>query len=695
MRRPYRFLVASCLLAVLTPVAVLVGTNVFLNVSLPLLINRQPERLKMDWSWAWTWDLQRVEVEGYTLRVQGPVDQWWLSVEHANLVVELKPLLDRRFQADDVQAWGVAIRYRARTDGPGGPPRTPYVEGRTAEIPGLTNPPEPRPDDIYPPPVAPWLVALDDAQVDEIHEVWLGDYRYLGRASARADVIVMPDASLDVSDAEFVIDKGEVQFDGLPLVGDLVAEGTFTLEGVDPVHDVGAAIFGHLDATLGLGARVDNIAFFDHFLGESPWVGVEGGYGELAAVLAIRQGTLQAGSRAYASAEDLVVRVGTYAAQGEGHVGLDIGEHSRGTLALVLERFLIHREGEPTPLVRGRGFRVDATATALRVDAAPDGVTATATLPRSDVPDLRVFRTYLPADIGLDVLGGTATVSGTATVAADGDSVSGAFTLDVPSVRLRWNDMPITGAVRLEGRVPAGLLERGHYDVRGTRIDLRQVKVGAGAANWSAKARIDRGRVNTGADVFLVADTTFSCSDSSPFFRVAVGDRPVAPWIEDILTLRDLEGQGKLAFGQASLAVRHMEILTTKSEIHLHLEQVGMRLNALLFARLGILAVATSVVDDAFTVQLFDPRKWFHARLAAAGTPEKMRYRDGRIEDELSNVKDERPGLKVFGKDITKLFGEKTAAELAQEQAEREQKAREAKLAKEAKRAQQREKGGK
>lgn len=696
--RLLRFVVAFCLLAVLTPVAVLVGVNVFLNVSLPLIINRQPERMKMGWTWAWTWDLHHVDVSGYTLRVQGPVDQWWLSLDRAKLAVDLKPLLERRFQADDVVTWGVSLRYRARADAPpsaDGVPYAPYVEGRTAPIPGLSNPPDTRPEDIYPPPEAPWLIAIDDAQLDEIREVWLGDYRFFGDASARADVIVMPDASLDISDAEFAIHGGEVQYEGVPLIGDLMVESAFTLEGVDPVHDAGAAIFGHLDALLEVRARVDDLAIMDQFLGESPWVGVESGYGELASVLDIRQGTFEPGSWVFARAEDLSVGVGTYEAQGEGHVSLDIGERSRATLALVLDRFLIHREGEPTPLVRGRGFRIDATAASVSVDAPPRGLTATALLPRSDVPDLRVFRTYLPADIGIDIQGGKATVSGKATVAEDGDTVSGAFSLDVPSVRLKWKDMPITGAAHIEGRVPTGRLDTGRYDVRGTRFELSRVSVAGKPATWWAKARIDEGRVNAGADIFLVADTTFSCSDSSPFFRVAVGDREVAPWIEGIVTLRDLRGEATLAIGQSSLAVRHMEILTKKSEIHLHLQQTGMKTTALLFARLGILAVATRVVDDEFTVQLFDPRKWFHARLAEAGTPEKMRYRDGRVEAELSEVKDERPGLKIFGADVTKMFGKKTDAELAKakaERAERDEKAKQEKLDKAAIKAEKRAK---
>ena len=112
VRRRSKFLVTAAVVAVLAPIAALIGANVFLNVWLPVLLNRQPERLKMSWDWAWTWNLRRVEVWGYGLRVQGPLDQWWLAVDHAELVVELAPLWERRFQADDLDARADGDRRR-------------------------------------------------------------------------------------------------------------------------------------------------------------------------------------------------------------------------------------------------------------------------------------------------------------------------------------------------------------------------------------------------------------------------------------------------------------------------------------------------------------------------------------------------------------------------------------------------------
>ena len=60
--------------------------------------------------------------------------------------------------------------------------------GQSVEKRQHDGPPLVRPEDIYPPPVEPWLVALDDVEVSDIREVWLGDYRFVGEAQLAGEI---------------------------------------------------------------------------------------------------------------------------------------------------------------------------------------------------------------------------------------------------------------------------------------------------------------------------------------------------------------------------------------------------------------------------------------------------------------------------------------------------------------------------
>jgi hypothetical protein len=642
-------------LALLAAVLLFIGLNVFLNTWLLVLLNAQPERVEMGWSWAWTWDARHVEVEGYTLRVQGPMDQWWLSVDHAELDVELAPLLEHRFQAEDVNAQGVVLHYRSRVDAPipeGGRPVT-YVEGRTAPIPGLEDPPLQRPEDLYPPTNAePWLVGLDRVKVDDLREMWFGDYRFVGDGVVSGNVIVLPGSTLDLSGVNLEVLDGLVLWDDLPVLSDFSLTVDGSMEGVDTARDGGAELFRHVDATARLGGQVDDLRYVDIFLRDAPWVGISGGAGRLDAFLDVRDGVLRPGSEARAVVADVAAQVGTYAVVGDGSVDVRVDRDAR--LALALDEFAVF-QGGGAPLVRGQGFRLDATTAIVGLDSPPSGFTAIATLPPSEVPSLARLNAYLPADIGLAVVGGRATVAGQARVEEDGDSVSGSLVFDASRARLSYAGMPITGAFRIAGNA-RGSLDKGRYDIGGSTFTVGGLSVGDKPAKWWGRLTVRDGWVATGADTFLAARADMACSDSAPFFQIAVGKRKVAPWVEKLVLLKDLRGEVKAEFGQTSLAIDHLAIRAPKAEVHLHLKQVADRTDALLFARFGLLAVATRVAGDEYTVQPLDARRWFHARLVEMGTPERMTSVEGRITEAGDQKGDTRKGIHIFGKDVRKLF---------------------------------------
>ncbi len=651
-------------------VALLLGLNLFLNTGLKSLINQQPERLSMTWSYAWTWDARNVYVEGYTLRVQGPLDQWWLTVDRATLTVGVLALLERRFQADDVHGDGVVLHYRSRVDQPAIPGRPPptFVEGVTAPIPGLENPPLSPPEEIYPPPVAPWLVALDGVEVENIREAWLGDYRFLGTAQLTGELIVMPGTSLDLSTVTAEVLEGEIDVDGIPVVSDLTLEVEGSLEGVDPVTDAGTRMLHRLDATLRLGGHVDDLRYVDIFLRDAPWVGIEGGSGRLDAYLDVQEGVLGPASFAHAVVTDLSARVGTYVALGDGSIRITLDRLAR--FALVLETFSV-RQGIGAPLIRGRGFRLDATTAALRLDEPPSGFTAVATLPRSDVPSLKSFDRYLP-DIGLRVTGGRAVVSGQARIEEDGNHVSGTFTVDVPEARLSYTGIPIAGRAHIVGRVVSGLLDEGRYDIGGTSFAVDHLSFDGKNPNWSARLDVRQGRVATEEAIYLTTRSDFSCSDTSPFLRIAVGDRKVAPWIDELVRLKNLRGEVRASLGETTLSVDHLHIHAPQAELHLHLEQVGSRTDALLFARLGMFGVATHLAGERYDVQIIDAKRWFYARLARNGIRESMTSNKGVVTKAEDIGTDDRMGTRLFGKNLRQISPKQTAADKAERAAKRQ-----------------------
>ena len=67
----------------------------------------------------------------------------------------------------------------------------------TAPIPGLQNPPDPDPEQLYPGPAKRWRLRLDDLRADAVREIWIGDYRLEDEAHLEARLsVIEPQVSL-------------------------------------------------------------------------------------------------------------------------------------------------------------------------------------------------------------------------------------------------------------------------------------------------------------------------------------------------------------------------------------------------------------------------------------------------------------------------------------------------------------------
>lgn len=613
----------------------LVGVNVFVNIWLPPLLNLQPERLRMHWGFAWTWNAHRVHVRGFEMVVQGPLDQWYLHVDHAALDVELRPLLEQRFQADHVVIQGAAFHYRGRVDAkvPDGVPPPTYDPARTATVPGLENPPKRDPDRLYGEPAAPWLIALDDVDATHIEDLWLGDVRFVGDLEASGDAILLPGRSVDLTGLRLLVNNGDVTVEQLPVLRDLYAEAEVTLEGFDPSQSVGVDVLRFVDANLHLVGHVYDLSSFTSIFGEGGEVGIAGGSGVLHLDLRVKDGEVLPPSHLRAQVQDVEAFVGTWKIVGDALLTARV-QPALTRLRLVFGRYGVERGVDQRVVAQGEGFRFDGIADRVHLDRAPDHVSVLATLPPSEVPDLRPFDVFLPRDVGLDLRGGRAVVSGTAAV-DDGDAVSGQLTVDVPQFQLAWQGRPIHGALMLVARVGEGSLTTGTYDVTGTTLRVERVGIGDTSKDWWARVKLGRSRVTTAEPNFLHANADFALLDTGPVFALATREHPVPDWVRSLLTFHDLHGEVQAELGGDSIRIPHFFVKSPKAEVRVWLAQKRQDLDALLYARLGPLGVATALHGNDFAVELTDARRWYNARLDERGVAA-----DELVPDARGNVGD-------------------------------------------------------
>ena len=155
-------------------VVYVVGANFFLRSGRLLqLINKKPEKTSINWDSAVTYLPGFATVEGFTLRSQTKKDQVYVHVAEADARISLIKLAFKTIHIRGVNARDVDFRYRERLDRPpkagqeeepSGPPlNLEYYP----EIPGFTNPPDPKPEDLYPrkKKKRPWTIKITGAEI--------------------------------------------------------------------------------------------------------------------------------------------------------------------------------------------------------------------------------------------------------------------------------------------------------------------------------------------------------------------------------------------------------------------------------------------------------------------------------------------------------------------------------------------------
>ena len=185
---------------------VLAGNYLLRTGMLQNLINKKPEKTSINWEKATTYFPGVATVEGFTLRSQTRKDQIYLRVKKARARISLHKLALRTIHIRSVKAEDAEFRYRERLDSPKRmsegmypsvpPPGLEYWP----EIPGLTNPPDPKPEELYPPKKKkhPWRIQITGAHVEGPIQVTFNDFSLEGHGWAGGGVTVKPKETITI-----------------------------------------------------------------------------------------------------------------------------------------------------------------------------------------------------------------------------------------------------------------------------------------------------------------------------------------------------------------------------------------------------------------------------------------------------------------------------------------------------------------
>lgn len=584
---------AAALVLVGAAATVLVFGNILLNFTLPAVINRNPERLRIDYAIAWMVVPGRLEVRGLRIRNQGATDQWQVSAERASGTVSVPELFERRFRAEDVRARGVSFRYQRRLD---------------AVTTGLTATPLAR----------RWLVALDDIEAEDVHEIWIGDYRLVGDASAVGDVSL----GGPYVDVDGVLEVGNMRADlgDAPVAESIVGDIHVRLDGLDR-DNLGTDRLHAVNATTRIDADVQDLRFLDFYLATIPWLSLAG-VGHVTADVQLDDGQFRNGSTLSADFPELLVRflrvdvVGAAQLRTEVVTGPDGRPQSR--LVADYDDFAITHDGTSRALVEGLGFHLEATSPDVDIDQPFTDVTAVLDLPESRIPDFTMYNVFLPEDVGLAVRSGTGTVRGHLVASSVTDHASGDLYIEGTDLIVEFAPFAVTGDLAIHGRLADTWLGTGRYDVSGSKVALHHAGLideshadkDDGQRRWSASIAVPSGAVAAGAPIYLDARLRMKCSDSAPFVAVFSQRKTLPGWAQSLFSVSDVSGEARLQLGQRTVEISPGVIRGGMYEVELRFLRDGPASLGDLFATAGPLSLGVTLRPGGPEFQIGSRRRF-------------------------------------------------------------------------------------
>lgn len=615
-------------------VVYVVAANFFLRTgALAELINKKPEKTHISWQEASTSLPGFFKVSGFELLSQTRKDQISLHVAEASGRISLIKLAFKTIHIRGVDAEDVDFRYRKRLDRPPKPGREEDPEGEPEnteywpEIPGFSNPPDPKPEDLYPRKKKkhPWTIRITGAEVAGPVRVAIGPMLVEAGGSIGGGVIVKPRETIRIHRGRLALDSVRVSFgpeivtDNLALNADL-RFAPFPAKGARP-----ADVLGGISGELSIAGRLSERAAVSQEI--TPGLSTFGA-GAIAAHLVLKKGVVRAGSRYSLRSDAFHLRVMDLDAGGSatvsGETVKERGEHvSRMQVDFGEFRFVDPDDGSVD--ISGTGFELDAEWNGLSITGDEPAAHVELDLPPAEIHDVGTFNSLIPDAAALTIESGTGTVRSRLEI---NDRVAtGTIDVVAEEMLIDSRDTPLMGDLEVHANLAEGDLPAKRFNLTGTTIRVDKIvnrelsdKKQGKLDPWFCSIGLDKGDVTFGKPMTVDGDVTIEMYDSRPVIALLKGLGTGPKWLSLAPNIKNVAGTLGVGISKGHLAFDDIDLTGDGFEALGWVDVENKKADGRLFVKFKSVSAGVSLDQGKAKVRLAKPRAWFEEQPKEPGT---------------------------------------------------------------------------
>jgi len=385
-------------------------------------------------------------------------------------------------------------------------------------------------------------------------------------------------------------------------------------------------LLARLGGEVALDWRFGSLAWLGPLLLKAPWLQLEGA-GAVEARLLLERGLLRPGSTLRIPDVAVAATVAGHRFDGQAHAEGQLVDAAGTALAridLAIDRFDVAAVDAPgTPLVRGRDLRIDLEApdslAGLR-----ESLKARLRFEQAEIPDLRAFNPYLPRN-ELRLLAGRSRISGDLHLDAAGEIASGRVSIEGRGGQARLGRLEFAGDFDLDGRLARADIASGRFDLDGSSLRLRKVRVAdagrTAGRDWWASIGIVRGHVEAGRPLALRTDAAIEMENIGLLLALFAERKDYPRWVLGLVDAGRLRARGLMQVRGDAIVFDRVEAANDRFEVKTRMRIAGGSPVGDLLLRWRALSVGVELRDDTRDLHLLRAADWYAQRPHLLGPP--------------------------------------------------------------------------
>jgi len=621
-----RWLVGIAIACVAFELVYLVAAHFMLKGdTLARLINKKPEKMRITWSSARSWfpgvvTVDELEIRGQTRRIQ-----WYLAADEVHARISLLRLPLKRVHLSSAQTAGIDFRLRRRLDPPAkdgeeGSPREIRGSEYFPEIPGFINPPDPTPEDLYPPKKKlkkPWTIHLGGVDVDGPIRVAVGRMRLEGEGVVSGAMTYRTRDTIEVRRGNLRLTEGRLIIDSEVASDDLTLDVTSRWRAF-PAK--GAKLPQILEGVSGSFAIAGDI----HTKTSVPIELVPGlpisGTGRLDTTLRLKDGTLQPDSSYAFTSDDLRVGLLGLTAVGSAKVAgtTRAGESDpRTEVTIDLDSFELLNPEDAAVGIHGSGLAVRASWDGQSLAHWKPATSVEVELPPAEISDVGVVGRLLPVNLGFAVTSGTGTLSARLAVDADRQA-SGQMDLTTQQLRLEARGVPMRADLGVHATLTRGDLQQRRFEIAEATITVdnavnesleqkKQEKRGP----WWCSLKLTKGTLTFGRPMTASGAMAMKMRDIRPVVAVINEFSNPPKWMSLLPDVKNIDGSMVIDADGTATSVKDVDITGESLQILGSLRLAEKKANGRIYVKYKGVAAGIGLDHGKSSIHLVKPREWF------------------------------------------------------------------------------------